>query len=217
MGELLYMKTLVYVGANIGSSLWNMIQNYDVVYSFEPDPEMFIQLEKRFKQFEWVTLVNAACSESDGEVDFYITPNRVSSSLADASSVEKSAEGFSQHVQKIIKVKTINLSNYLQSKGVEEIDTYLSDAQGSDLNILKSIKDYYVDTKKIKTLIIETHGDGIEIYDNLNNQFKEFKKILSNNYNFVHASLGSQGGRIVTEENIPVDEKEWDSCWEVKS
>ena len=210
------MSTLVYVGANVGSSLWNMFQDYDSVYAFEPDPEMFFELNKRFKQFEWVTLINAACSESDGELDFYITPNRVSSSLSDASSNEKSIKGFSQHVQKVIKVKTVNLSNYLQSEGVEEIETYLSDAQGSDLNILKTLKNFYIDTKKIKKMIIETHGNGIEIYDNLNNQFDEFKKILSDSYKFIHASLGSQGGKIVNEENIPDGEKEWDSYWEVK-
>lgn len=211
------MRTLVYVGTNVGNSLWNMIQDYDVVYAFEPDPETFLELQRRFKQFEWVKLVNVACSDYEGELDFYVTPNRVSSSLADASPTEKMNDEFSQHVQKVIKVKSINLANYLQSEGVEEIDTYLSDTQGSDLTILKTIKEKYIDTKKINNLFIETHGDNIEIYDGLNNQFKEFKKILSENYEFIHASLGSQGGRIVKEEDIPEGEKEWDSYWEVKS
>lgn len=211
------MRTLVYVGTNVGNSLWNMIQDYDVVYAFEPDPEMFLELRRRFKQFEWVKLVNVACSDYEGELDFYVTPNRVSSSLADASPTEKMNDEFSQHVQKVIKVKSINLANYLQSEGVEEIDTYLSDTQGSDLTILKTLKEKYIDTKKINNLFIETHGDNIEIYDGLNNQFKEFKKILSENYEFIHASLGSQGGRIVKEEDIPEGEKEWDSYWEVKS
>ena len=56
------MTTLVYVGANEGSTLWNLIDKFDSVYVFEPDPEMFSELKKRFKQFEWVTLVNAASS-----------------------------------------------------------------------------------------------------------------------------------------------------------
>jgi len=210
------MKTLVYVGANIGDSLWGMIDKYDQVYAFEPDLEIFSELNRRFKQFEWVTLVNAACSDFEGEVDFYITPNRVSSSLSDASHIEKSQQGFSQVVQKIIKVKSINLCNYLKDNGVDEIDLYLSDAQGSDLNILKTIKEFYLDTKKIKSLYIETHGNGIEIYDGLDNQFDGFKKILSDNYSFVHASLGSRGGRIVEEKDIPDGEKEWDSYWEIK-
>lgn len=211
------MTTLVYVGANEGSTLWNLIDKFDDVYVFEPDPEIFQTLNKRYKQFEWVTLVNAACSDVEGEVDLYITPNRVSTSLADASDVEKSCEGFSQHVQKVVKVQSINLSNYLQSQGVDEIDLYFSDTQGSDLTILKTIKDNYIDTKKIKQMFVETHGNGIQIYSGLNNEFDGFKEILSDNYEFAHASLGSQGGKIVEEKDIPEGEKEWDSFWELKS
>ena len=40
------MSTLVYVGTNVGNSLWNMIQDYDKVYAFEADPEMFDELRK---------------------------------------------------------------------------------------------------------------------------------------------------------------------------
>jgi FkbM family methyltransferase len=59
------MSTLVYVGANIGNSLWGIFDKFDEVYAFEPDPEIFEQLNKRFRQFEWVTLINAACSFDD--------------------------------------------------------------------------------------------------------------------------------------------------------
>ena len=76
---------------------------------------------------------------------------------------------------------------------------------------------HFIDNKNIKSMFIETHGNGIEIYDGLDNQFDGFKDILSENYNFVHASLGSQGGKLVKEEDIPEGEKEWDSYWEVKS
>ncbi len=102
------MSTLVYVGANIGSSLWSIFDAYDSVYVFEPDPEMFSQLRRRYQQFEWVTLVNAACSDSDGEKDFYITPNRVSSSLSD---VDVETYGGTGSFKKI-RVNTINLSDF---------------------------------------------------------------------------------------------------------
>ena len=57
------MSTLVYVGANVGVSLWTLFDKFDSVYVFEPDPEMFSELNRRFNQFEWVTLVYAACSD----------------------------------------------------------------------------------------------------------------------------------------------------------
>lgn len=207
---------LVYVGANVGSSLWEIFDQFDKVYAFEPEPETFDILRRRFKQFEWVTLVNAACSDFDGQTDLYVTPNTACSSLADASEVEKTYESFTQHVSKIIKVNTINLSNYLQKEGVDEIDLYLSDAQGSDLNILKTLKETYIDTKKIKAMFLETHEDGVEIYEGLYNQLSGFKEILSENYELKHASLGSLNGKIVSEEEVPKGEKEWDCYWELK-
>jgi FkbM family methyltransferase len=207
------MTTLVYVGTNVGNSLWEIFDKYDSVYAFEADPEIFIQLNRRFKQFEWVTLVNAACSEFDGEQDFYVTPNRVSSSLADASSYEK--ESGCPEILKKITVKTINLGKYLKDNNVKYIDYYLSDIQGSDLNVLKTIKDF-IDSKNIGELFLETHGNKIFIYDNLYNQFDGFKEILSENYEFVHASLGRLNGQLVSENEIPEGEKEWDSYWKLK-
>lgn len=205
------MTTLVYVGANTGNSLWGIFDKFDKVYAFEPDPEMFQILNKKYRQFDWVTLINAACSSSDGEADFYITPNRVSSSLSNVN-IEKYG---GDSAFKVVKVKTINLAEYLKDNNVEYIDHYYSDCQGSDLNILKTIKEY-INDKRIGELFIETHGDNIEIYDGLNNQFGGFKELLSENYEFVHASLGSQNGRMVQENDIPKGEKEWDSYWRLK-
>ena len=153
------MSTLVYVGANVGSTLWTIFDKYDSVYVFEPDPEMFSELKKRFNQFEWVTLVNAACSEKKGKAQFFITPNRVSSSLS-VVSTSTHDENHPQRDFKEIEVDTINLSEYLTEEGVEYIDYYLSDAQGSDLNILKTLKPF-IDDKKIGEMYIETHGNGL--------------------------------------------------------
>ena len=207
------MSVLVYVGANQGNSLWEIFDKYDQVYAFEPDPEMFEKLNRRFKQFEWVTLINAACSFEDGETSLYVTPNRVSTSLADVTEYEKQ-HGCPNYLKKVT-VKTVNLKKFLEDNKVDYIDYYLSDTQGSDLNILKTIKEF-VDEKKIGELFIETHGNDWILYEGLDNKFDGFKEVLSKNYDFVHASLGRLNGKIVTEEEIPEDEREWDSYWKVK-
>ena len=74
----------------------------------------------------------------------------------------------------------------------------------------------FINDKKINQLYIETHGDGIFLYKGLDNQFSNFKELLSDNYEFVHASLGRLDGKIVKESNIPDGEYEWDSLWNVK-
>ena len=205
------MSTLVYIGANEGNSLWGIFDKFDKVYAFEPNPEVYKILRRRFRQFEWVTLINAACSTEDGETDLYVTPNLVSSSLSDVNTEKYGGDAAS----KKITVKTLNLNNYLKKEGVDVIDLYYSDCQGSDLLILKTIQEY-VDNKKIGQLYIETHGDGVELYKGLDNQFSGFKKVLSDNYKFEHASLGRLNGAIKLESEIPDDELEWDSLWSVK-
>lgn len=207
------MKTLVYIGANVGSSLSGMVHKYDRVYAFEPDPELFETLSRNLSKHSWVTLVNAACSNTDGKQDFYVTPNRVSSSLADVTEYEKQ-NGCPNYLKKIT-VKTINLKKFLKENNVDYIDYYLSDTQGSDLNILKTIKNF-VDDKKISELFIETHGNNWILYEGLDNRFDGFKEILSQNYEFIHASLGRLHGKIVSEKEIPEDEREWDSYWRLK-
>ena len=205
------MSTLVYVGANEGNSLWGIFDKFDKVYAFEPNPEVYNILRRRFKQFEWVTLINAACSTEDGETDLYVTPNLVSSSLSDVNTEKYGGDAASRKVT----VKTLNLNNYLKEECVDVIDLYYSDCQGSDLLILKTIQEY-IDNKKIEQLYIETHGDGVELYKGLDNQFSGFKKVLSDNYKFEHASLGRLNGAIKLESEIPDDELEWDSLWSVK-
>jgi FkbM family methyltransferase len=208
------MSTLVYVGANEGVSLWHIFNQFDEVHVFEPDPEIFEKLNKKYKQFEWVNLVNAACSTEDGESSFFITNNRVASSLGCGSEV---FQGFGEYnkVVREIKVKTINLQKYLEDAGVEEIDLYSSDCQGSDLTVLKTIKNF-LDAKKIKEIFTETHGNGRLLYEGLDNQFDGFKEVLSENYDFIHASLGCHNGKIVEEKDIPEEDPEFDSYWRLK-
>ena len=119
------MTTLVYVGANLGTTLWNIFDKFDNVYVFEPDPDIFKDLNRRFRQFEWVTLVNAACSDQKGKSNFYVTKNRVASSLGNPS--DKFVEGYKKHdsgstVIKEIEVNTINLGEFLSEQKVNFID-----------------------------------------------------------------------------------------------
>jgi FkbM family methyltransferase len=209
------MSTLVYVGANVGSTLWQLIEYFDSVYVFEPDPEMFKQLKRKFQQFEWVTLNNVACSDKVGERSFFVTNNRVASSLG-AGSEEFQGFGDYNKVIKEVTVKTINLAEYLEEKGIDDIDLYYSDCQGSDLTVLNTIKDW-VNGGKIKEIFTETHNNGRLLYEGLDNQFEGFVKLLSENYDFIHASLGCEQGRLVSAENIPVSNPEFDSYWRLKN
>ena len=72
--------------------------------------------------------------------------NRVSTSLLMSLSMKR--KWMSDYLKKIT-VKTVNLKKFLEDNQVDYIDYYLSDTQGSDLNILKTIKEF-VDEKKLE-------------------------------------------------------------------
>ena len=76
-------------------------------------------------------MVNAACSDQDGEQTLYVTGNRVASSLGDGSKEFKDFHGFNA-VIKEITVKTVNLSDFLHEGGVERIELYVSDVRGPE-------------------------------------------------------------------------------------
>lgn len=83
-------------------------------------------------------------------------------------------------IKKKIKVKTINLGEHLESLNINFIDEYLSDAQGYDLKILKSLKNF-IYKNKIKKITCEvTRNKKDNPYyqtDNFENSFDSFLPI----------------------------------------
>jgi FkbM family methyltransferase len=205
------MTVLVYVGVNRGDVLATYVNLYDEVYAFEPDPEMFSVLENNFGQHRNVTLINAACSDEEGDKTLYVTENRASSSLAELSDFSLK-NGFSGGTPsfKSFDIKCINLYNYLTENNVEHVDTLITDCQGSDLAIMQTLKPY-IDNKKIDEMFCETHLDGVELYDNLKNEYSGFKELLSTNYKVKDFYLD---GRLVSKEVPPF--VEWDTHWILK-
>ena len=51
-------KILVYVGVNNGTSFFNLINNFDEAYGFEPIPELYEYLREQTKNNEKINLYN---------------------------------------------------------------------------------------------------------------------------------------------------------------
>lgn len=205
------MATLVYVGTNEGEGLKEYIDLYDKVYAFEPDPEIFQILVNRFQDKKHAVFVNAACSDSTGTKTLYVTENRHSTSLSELSDYSLTY-GFSggKSSFKKFEVNCINLNDYFVENNIDYVDTLITDCQGSDLSILKTIKSF-IDDKKIGELFCETHGTSVELYDGLDNQFDGFKEILSENYEVRDFYLD---GKLMSKEGEPF--VEWDTHWVLK-
>lgn len=202
------MKTLIYLGTHKGGSLSRMINQYDLIYGFEAIPEIYKSVNDRFKRYSHIKIFNYAVSDKNGEAEFNVSSNLVSSSLG--SWEPKPYANFS--MDKTIKVKTINLNDFLHENNIEEIDHYVSDLQGADLMVLKTIKEDFIDTKKIKSMFIETHADSFPTqYAGLENRHKFFEEILSDNYEIEKISAD---GRIVS--RVTPDLSEYDLLWRLK-
>ena len=212
------MKILIYVGANRGYGLYRLLQNrpFDIIYAFEPDPEIFEQLRLNYSQIPQVKLINAGCSAKTGTKTLYITENRVSSSLSDVNMENQSELGGHSGGKPAIKklnVHCVNLKEFCEGNKINHIDLLVTDCQGSDHEILTTMKEF-IDNRKIDEIFSETHKDGIEMYVGLNNQFSKFKELLSENYKI---SYYSADGMHIDSDNIVELNKhnEWDTCWKL--
>ena len=206
-------KLLIYIGANRGFGLTGLLnrKTFDRVIAFEPDAEMYNQLVKniqhgllsKFKSSTVFQSVNAACYTDNEIKDLFVFDNRVSTSLGDAF-----YDYDKKKVIKSIKVEVFNLFDFLKLNNIEYIDYLLTDCQGADYLILKSIESF-IENKKIGTIYCETHHDDYHPYVGLSNNFSLFKKLLNTNYKVDYFSCDG----IIKKSTDKITDTEWDTCW----
>jgi FkbM family methyltransferase len=180
------MKTLIYVGAHQGNSLQNFINDYEKIYAFEANPYFCEILKLRFQKNQNVNIINAAVCEKHNEiVEFNISKNNGDSSSLLQANPENTLYKDIEANQKI-KVKTVNLYNFCEENQINVIDSYISDLQGYDFIVLKTLKPLIV-SKRIKTIQCEVEkNEKPTIYVNKDikhqNKEKNFDALLKDYY-----------------------------------
>ncbi|BAS67694.1 FkbM family methyltransferase [Bathymodiolus septemdierum thioautotrophic gill symbiont] len=203
---------LVYVGAHSGNNLSSIFRKYEKCYAFEANPELYTLLKIKFNKYPRVCIFNFAVADYDGEIDFNISNNGGASSSIGNFSKDYNA---SIKMVKTIKVKCIILCSFLQKHKVDFIEDYISDIQGYDLEVLKTLKPY-INEKKIKNITCEVgKSKDRQVYSDLpENNKNAFDLFLNDNYEFV-----AQGWGILTDGKFhQVPETWWDmDCkWKIK-
>jgi len=201
----------VYVGGCVGSTAISFAEKFDEIHIFEPNPYAFAQLEENLKAYKAkIILQNLACDVSEGLRDFYVTSNLVSSSLGvPAKSIQSGIE-----VDRVIKVRTINLLEYLKHSNINYIDLLVTDTQGSDLAILRTINEM-LEKHSVFQIMTETHSDHTELYQGMSNRFSDFKKLLCENYTIDFFLFDME-----LKENFYAfsdTDVEWDTIWTAKT
>lgn len=140
-------KILFDVGANNGSTSlsWSYDKN-NLVYAFEPTPQMYQQIESKIVGVENYFLVKKAVSNYNGNAIFNIAGNAdwgCSSLLEFSEKSQTEWPGRSEfYITEKIEVDVIRLDSFVQKNNIDRIDYIHVDTQGSDLKVLIGLGDF---------------------------------------------------------------------------
>ncbi|TNE75071.1 FkbM family methyltransferase [bacterium] len=210
---LMRKRTLVYLGANKGGSLSKYVDKFDRIYAFEANPDLCLLLKEKFSNKKNVHIINAIVGEKDGSNILNIGSNLSTSSVGLFNEDFTNSSGGKLKMIDKRTVEEIYLPRFLKEMEVDKIDLYVSDIQGSDLTVLKSLSTYII-RKKIKVIISEVAKEK-NIYDGLgSNSYDDFEMLLNKNYNCVSKGWGTlKRGEF---KEVPETWWEFDCMWELK-
>lgn len=163
-------KIVLEVGVSDGYDTEKLIKKFNLpLYGFEPVPHLFDTLNTKFKNNPNVHIIQAAVDIEEGIRDFNVSnPNGKFTDGTNrsihpygCSSLHEFADDIHEkwpgrpdfNVVEKIKVKTINLEKFLDENNFDGEIVYLHcDAQGNDLNVLRSLGKYL---RRVKEGVIE--------------------------------------------------------------
>lgn len=165
------------VGANVGdySRLLVMCGNIKRVFAFEPHPQTFASLLSNTSNYQNITCVNAALSDSNGEVKFHDRVDKNGSSHASMH-----AEVFSAiHLVPSVETSVISrtLDDFCSSEAIEHIDLLKIDVEGHELQVLEGAKSM-LKARRIRSIQFEF----TQLNSVLGVFFLDFWKLLSPQY-----------------------------------
>lgn len=188
------INLVIDVGTNKGQTIdfFLKINPHCRIYGFEPNPDLYNHLIKKYQGRNNITIVNMGVSSQSGELIFKQNVLDHTSTFEnlnkDSGFLKKKAKILGVSVENIITksylVKTISLTEFIQNTVKADIDILKIDTEGHEYSCLKGLftKDLQAHIKYIQ---LESHND--DMYDNtaLN---KEIPVILREN-NFEPAKI----------------------------
>ena len=191
-------QIIIEVGANIGQHTKPLHKRYPTIpiYSFEPVPFLYEQLKLKYKDNAKVNFFPFAIDVENGMKNFYINesgdkrcdmanPHGCSSLYSFVDDVDESFKTiFGENRPskfrnlEVIKTKTIRLDTFLEELNFAGEIVYLHcDAQGNDINVLKSLGKYLPNLKEGQ---IEVAAQAA-LYKNTQNNYKDAVDFLVQN------------------------------------
>ena len=169
------------MGGNHGESLFDIAHRFKRVIVFECNPILFEALRHRFRRFKNVEIYKFAASNRYGTADLTIPDN---GNFFGSGTLLGFADEYKIKKLGNFAVETINLGEYLNLIGVDSIDTYVSDIEGSDYSALQTLSNL-ISRGGIKKLQIEVWSEKIpRPFKDQNEKIYEedFQAILGSRY-----------------------------------
>lgn len=202
---------LVFIGADPNGELNILYPGYKNCYVFEANPQRYRALKQKYATKDNVRLFNFAVGDQEGETDFHLSSNN---NGASSSMGKRFNEGWLKDsgrkdikMAETITVPCINLYQFLQEHGIEYIDDYVSDIQGMDLQVLKTLRPM-IEEQKIGTIKCEvTKNEHGNIYEDLpDNTEQGFDALLGDNYE----KIAKGRGLLTPNQFDPIPETMWE-------
>jgi len=195
-------QTAIDIGAHKGAYTYWMskyVGKYGKVFSFEPQPELYNQLNKLLKHSNSnnVNLESLALSSSKGEATMLIPGKKTSPS---ASINTSKREGI---VSKITVDKT-TLDDYFCSQNQIPVNFIKCDVEGHELDVLLGAKKLLYTSKPIVALESEARHCGA---DNVMAVFKLLQELNYNGFFFNGASMSSLNNFDINEYQLDPNKK----------
>ena len=139
-GEATKKKIIFDVGSFDGRSIDEFLFNNSnvIIHAFEPNPYLYLQLKKKYKNNKKVILNQIALGDANLIRNFYLNSFEETSSLIKLNKKRKRHD--ENFTKKILKVKCMTLEKYLNNKKIKKIDLLKIDTQGNEHLILKGSK-----------------------------------------------------------------------------
>lgn len=186
------MKTLVYCGIHDGDGFAALLDGFDVAYGFDANPDKAAAAAERFAARRNVAVVHGAlCDRTGGTVGFNITEAwDASSSMgllrAEFPHMTDAMSPLHGTTVRRVEVPAINLGQFLELSGVERVDLLVTDLQGMDLTVLRTLSGM-IRGRRIAEIVCEAEKDDMpNIYDGLSsNKLSDFHRLLGRDYTMV--------------------------------
>jgi hypothetical protein len=134
---------VVDIGASGGlNPAWRGIRRHSICIAFDGDNQGLKKVPRASAAYKQLYVYNLLVTpEGPGSADFYFTRSATCSSLLPPNREQLSEWAFADRFEVLEKreVKTTNLTTILNQLGLERIDWFKSDSQGTDLRLFASL------------------------------------------------------------------------------